>query len=64
MENSKWKKQKMGLPHFLQKLLITIVTLFIIFPSLLKAQLLLGQYEDEAPLMTWNLPGPATGSIV
>ena len=47
----------------MKKLAITIITLFILFPSTLKAQLFLGQYEDEAPLMTWNLLGPATGSI-
>lgn len=46
-----------------KNLSIIIITLFILFPSTLKAQLLLGQYEDEAPLMTWNLLGPATGSI-
>ena len=57
------KPDRMGLPHFLRKLAITIITLFILFPATLKAQLFLGQYEDEAPLMTWNLLGPATGSI-
>ncbi len=47
----------------MKKLAITIISLFILYPSTLKAQLLLGQYEDEAPLMTWNLLGPASGSI-
>lgn len=46
-----------------KKLTITIITLFVLFPAALQAQLLLGQYEDEAPLRSWNLLGPQTGSI-
>lgn len=37
---------------------LLIISIFLIFsPSLSRAQLILGQYEDEAPLRTWNTLG-------
>lgn len=32
------------------------VVFFILFPCLLAGQTVMGQYEEEAPLRTWNLP--------
>lgn len=36
---------------------------WLLFPSILGAQLIIGQYEEEAPLRTWNISGfiPASG---
>jgi hypothetical protein len=36
----------------------------ILLPALARAQLVLGQYEDEAPLRTWNLFGFQTASAI
>ena len=44
-----------------------IVLLLLLSPVLitpLEAQLVLGQYEDEAPLGTWNLLGPASAQAL
>jgi len=35
---------------------------FASFPLLARAQLVIGQYEEEAPFRTWNSFGPATAS--
>jgi long-subunit fatty acid transport protein len=35
---------------------------FASFPPLARAQLVIGQYEEEAPFRTWNSFGPATAS--
>jgi len=41
---------------------IIIAVLFLFLPSLSWSQLILGQYEDEAPFRTWNSLGITTGS--
>jgi len=38
------------------------LALLLAFPALSSAQLVLGQYEDEAPLRTWNIFGFQTAS--
>lgn len=38
-------------------LLLMCITLLVLSPFLSRAQLILGQYEDEAPLRTWNTLG-------
>ncbi len=43
--------------------LLFILILLILFPAApAHAQLVLGQYQDEAPLRTWNIFGPLTAS--
>ncbi len=44
------------------QLLIFIFGLFVFLPRPALSQLVLGQYEDEAPLQTWNLFGITTAS--
>lgn len=42
---------------------VSLVVCLLLFPSMLGAQLIIGQYEEEAPLRTWNISGfiPASG---
>ena len=43
--------------------LLSLLILLILFPAATAhAQLVLGQYQDEAPLRTWNIFGPLTAS--
>jgi hypothetical protein len=44
------------------KAFIAILTVMSIFPAAASAQLVLGQYEDEAPLHTWNVFGIQTAA--
>jgi hypothetical protein len=39
---------------------VLAVCLFIVFPAKIQAQLIIGQYEDEAPFRTWNTFGLQT----
>ncbi|MBN1274360.1 MAG: hypothetical protein JXB26_19030 [Candidatus Aminicenantes bacterium] len=39
-----------------------ICIVFLVGVPLLNAQLIIGQYEDEAPVMTWNILGVTTSS--
>lgn len=41
---------------------LIILAILLAFPALSSAQLVLGQYEDEAPLRTWNIFGFQTAS--
>jgi len=42
--------------------LLLVLSLALIFPTFSAGQLVLGQYEDEAPLRTWNIFGFPTGA--
>jgi len=42
-------------------LAVFIIFLHILIPLKVRAQLIIGQYKDEAPLRTWNIFGLATG---
>ena len=42
--------------------LIFVLAVLAAFPALSSAQLVMGQYEDEAPLRTWNTFGLATAA--
>lgn len=49
-------------PRFLLPIAVPVLCLFLCLPA--AAQLLLGQYEDEAPLRTWNIFGiPSAASV-
>ena len=50
------KKGKMNKYRLIAPLLMCLI-LLVLSPSLSRAQLNLGQYEDEAPLRTWNTLG-------
>ncbi len=58
--------QKITFPSRIRSLLpalLFILILLILFPAATAhAQLVLGQYQDEAPLRTWNIFGPLTAS--
>lgn len=57
------KIQKGFMEKFVRFLVVAIIiSLFLCLPS--SAQLVLGQYEDEAPLRTWNTFGLTTASII
>ena len=43
---------------------LLLITVLLVLPVLSPAQLVIGQYEDEAPLRTWNTFGLATASAI
>ncbi len=44
------------------KVILAILAVLSVFPAAASAQLVLGQYEDEAPLRTWNVFGIQTAA--